>query len=263
MNMTIAEKNLIIDEIFDMIEVLKEQLNSFKTDEERIPQIELDLCMENVRRLYEKLKLLDSLNMGTRPKSQPAPSVSKQPASIRIRFEGVEKNIPEKREPPSPTETSISHPSSTNFKEPEPFAKPQPSEEPAKKQHSKPKTVPFTPDLFSQEIPIIADKLAEEKPTLIDKLAVHTDDKSIVDNLTNRPLADLRAAIGINEKFLFVNELFGGSLQEYNQAVQALNQAGNLDNALEIFNSYQLRYRWNPKLPGVNKLKELIQRRYL
>ncbi len=68
---------------------------------------------------------------------------------------------------------------------------------------------------------------------------MHNDDKSIVENLTNRPLADLRAAIGINEKFLFVNELFGGSLQEYNQAIQALNQAGNLDSALEIFNSYR------------------------
>ncbi|HQN98850.1 MAG TPA: hypothetical protein PKU86_05315 [Bacteroidales bacterium] len=261
MNMNKAEKDFIIDEIFDMVEVLKEQLHSFKTEDIKIPQIELDICLDNIRRLYEKLRLLDNLNSGKLPQSQAILSQSKEPTSIHLQFEKIEETQAVENEKSLATETTNPPPLTPPLTaKPELYDKPI---EPLKKQSPKPKNIPFTPDLFSEETPTIADKLAEEKPTLIDKLAVHNDDKSIVENLTNRPLADLRAAIGINEKFLFVNELFGGSLQEYNQAIQALNQAGNLDSALEIFNSYQVRFRWNPKLPGVNKLMELIQRRYL
>jgi hypothetical protein len=79
----------------------------------------------------------------------------------------------------------------------------------------------------------------------------------------HKPLADIKAAIGINEKFLFINELFGGSMQEYTQAIQELNQARSLEEALELFENYAARYKWNPRLPGVIKLKELVQRRYL
>jgi len=77
------------------------------------------------------------------------------------------------------------------------------------------------------------------------------------------PLADIRAAIGINEKFLFINELFSGSLQEYNQAIQSLNQARDEEDAMTAFEDYAGRYKWNPRLPAVSKLKELVKRRFL
>ena len=117
--------------------------------------------------------------------------------------------------------------------------------------------------MFTSDAPTLADRLKDEKPSVIDRITEQIEDKSIAGNLMQKPLADIRAAIGINEKFLFINELFGGSLQEYNQAIQALNQAGQLETALEIFRSYQERLRWSPKLPAALKLKELVQRRYL
>ena len=40
------------------------------------------------------------------------------------------------------------------------------------------------------------------------------EDRSLAAKLQQNPVQDLKAAIGINDKFLFVNELFGGSMEK-------------------------------------------------
>ena len=244
------ERKMLLDEIDELLEITREQIQSFHEQEGRLPQIELDIVQSNLRKIYEKVNVLNRINPGM-PSSEPV-SGSLPLGGVRLKFEGalIENPVHSSPMPAAPAkefdQPSVPEPPKSISQPPKPVRPPSPS-----------------PDLFTSDAPTLADRLKDEKPSVIDRITEQIEDKSIAGNLMQKPLADIRAAIGINEKFLFINELFGGSLQEYNQAIQALNQAGQLETALEIFRSYQERLRWSPKLPAALKLKELVQRRYL
>jgi hypothetical protein len=151
MNMNKAEKDFIIDEIFDMVEVLKEQLHSFKTEDIKIPQIELDICLDNIRRLYEKLRLLDNLNSGKLPQSQAILSQSKEPTSIHLQFEKIEETQTVENEKSLATETTNPPLTPSLTAKPELYDKPI---EPLKKQSPKPKNIPFTLIFLAKKRPL-------------------------------------------------------------------------------------------------------------
>ena len=50
--------------------------------------------------------------------------------------------------------------------------------------------------------------------------------------LQNKPITDLAKAIGINDKFLFIKELFGGDSDLYNQTIKHLNHFTDLNEAI-------------------------------
>jgi TolA-binding protein len=250
-----ADRNLLLDEIRDILEIIEEQTNSFRFQEERIPRIELDIVMANIRKLYEKVYRLQRQNERetqheSLPEITPAPS-----EGIRIRFDSAPESAGN-----IATTTEIPPPTSQN-KPTEPPQAPRPV---AAAQKPTPSTRTVTaPTLFPDEPQSFREKAKEETPSVADRISGQIEDKSVASNLMHMPLADIRAAIGINEKFLFINELFSGSLQEYNQAIQSLNQARDEEDAMTAFEDYAGRYKWNPRLPAVSKLKELVKRRFL
>ena len=81
--------------------------------------------------------------------------------------------------------------------------------------------------------------------------------------MQKHPINDLKAAIGINEKFLFTKDLFNDNPEEYQRAITKLNQMEDLNSALEILNSLKLRYKWNNHPESYEMLADLVNRRYL
>ncbi len=45
-------------------------------------------------------------------------------------------------------------------------------------------------------------------------------------------------AIGLNDRFLFISEIFDGNKDSYNQAISRLDKAENLQDAMAIIMSY-------------------------
>ena len=60
----------------------------------------------------------------------------------------------------------------------------------------------------------------------------------ILEILKTKPLSSLDEAIGINDKFLFIREIFDGNQEPYNQAIQKLESVGSLSDAMAIIMSY-------------------------
>ncbi|MDF7809765.1 hypothetical protein [Hymenobacter sp. YC55] len=73
----------------------------------------------------------------------------------------------------------------------------------------------------------------------------------------------LREAISINQRFSFINELFGGENMEYHAAIQHLDTLPDADTA-KRYVSQQLasKYDWTRKDEHVNKLLKLIDRKF-
>ena len=88
------------------------------------------------------------------------------------------------------------------------------------------------------------------------------NDHSLAAKLQQTPGRDLKSVIGINDKFLFVNELFGGSMEKYNKSIENLNDLKTLNGALIYLNELKIELQWNSSNEGYLKLKELVMRKF-
>lgn len=74
--------------------------------------------------------------------------------------------------------------------------------------------------------------------------------------------ADLRTAIGVNEKFMFINDLFSGNLREYTEFIQRLNESGSLENAKKIIQEAKERRKWVASSLSFTTLENVISRSF-
>lgn len=74
---------------------------------------------------------------------------------------------------------------------------------------------------------------------------------------------DLKVAIGLNERFRFINELFQGNQQEYLIAINQLNTVPDLQEAMIYFETLKNIYNWDTTDDCYQKLQELVQRRFV
>lgn len=89
-----------------------------------------------------------------------------------------------------------------------------------------------------------------------------TEDHSLAAKLQHESISDLRSAIGINDKFLLVNELFGGSMEKYNKSIDNLNDLKTLNGALVYMNELRIELQWNSNNEAYKKLLDLVHRKF-
>ncbi|MDX9905200.1 MAG: hypothetical protein RBS55_01295 [Bacteroidales bacterium] len=105
-------------------------------------------------------------------------------------------------------------------------------------------------DLFSDVPPVtIADRLREGQ------------DKRLADKLQEK-ITDLRSAIGINDKFLFINELFDGNMRVYDDIIQKLSSAATIAQVDLLLLDLKIAYNWDSESPTVKKFVDLVRRRF-
>ena len=88
------------------------------------------------------------------------------------------------------------------------------------------------------------------------------DDNTLAAKLQQAPVRDLKSAIGINDKFLFVNELFGGSMEKYNKSIDNLNDLKTLNGAMIYLNELKIELQWNSSNEAYQKLKDLVSHKF-
>ena len=88
------------------------------------------------------------------------------------------------------------------------------------------------------------------------------EDNSLAAKLQQTPGRDLKSSIGINDKFLFVNELFGGSMEKYTKSIENLNDLKTLNGAMIYLNELKIELQWNSSNEAYLKLKDLVSRKF-
>ncbi len=104
------------------------------------------------------------------------------------------------------------------------------------------------------------DKIEEETQTLFDFIE---EKPSIQDKFNHLKIDDIRKAIGINEKFRFINELFKGDMNDYNDVVDKLNSLNAITEAEKYLLTYKIRYEWDEDMDAYKEFMEIVERRYL
>jgi len=119
-------------------------------------------------------------------------------------------------------------------------------------------------DLFAgSDKTIVADKFKDDKVSLNQKLGEEKKEKTLADKMQKKPIKDLKSAIGINDKFIFINDLFKGSLQEYNHSIEKMNACASVDEAFKIIEELKEKYSWDENLDVYVKLEDFIIRKFM
>lgn len=101
----------------------------------------------------------------------------------------------------------------------------------------------------------IADAMSGSKHTLADTL---TGPEPLAEQITHSATTSLRDAIGINDKFLLIRDLFAGDDHEYEKAIAKLDSFDNLDDCLIYIAE---NYAWNPNSEGAKFMMQLLERK--
>lgn len=95
----------------------------------------------------------------------------------------------------------------------------------------------------------VGEAMAETPKHDITEKIVHSDH-----------ITDLNQAIGINDKFIMIRDLFNGDGSRYDAAIAELNKFDNFDACLIHIASH---YRWDPDSDGAKLLMEILSRKLL
>lgn len=101
----------------------------------------------------------------------------------------------------------------------------------------------------------------QNQASLFESMSNKTE-KNDINSKLNQSRADLRTAIGVHEKFMFINDLFSGNLREYTEFIQNLNAAENLDNAKEIIREVKEKKRWITTSLPYTTLENVVERKF-
>jgi hypothetical protein len=88
------------------------------------------------------------------------------------------------------------------------------------------------------ETKIIADRFSQASTSFNDELGNRNSDEEIPDILKTIPITSLSEAIGVNDRFLFIREIFKGNKEAYAEAISRLENTNSMTEARAIIVSY-------------------------
>ncbi len=261
------DKVSLLNQIKTALEGLLSQTQNLEKGE-LLHQIDKDLLLEKTRALYEQMMALEDTR---REEKTPAPEPATEeevPALAEITETVVEKEkIVAETQTGESQEMPEAKPAETA---PEPEEEPETEEIPATEEKAvfevapveeKPETIEETEKPVESPKTTL-DLFSEAPPETLGDTLTTTEKHAVVDSLQMSGINDLREAIGINDKFLFINELFNGDLERYNKVIDELNGFSGLSGAQTYLTELQVQYQWAENGPAYQKLNVLLERKF-
>lgn len=88
------------------------------------------------------------------------------------------------------------------------------------------------------------------------------EEQSIAEKMQRKQVVNIREAIGINEKFLFINELFNGDMGRYNKILDDINDLPTKQGVDTYMFEIKIQFQWADDNEAYLKLQELLNRKF-
>lgn len=137
--------------------------------------------------------------------------------------------------------------------------------------------VVFQPKASSAPVSFVAEVLPEPVKTepvrfeiepiltLNERIAAQkaVEKAATVSSTSTKPVQDLQALINLNDKLLFVKELFNGYNLSYAEAINILNRYTSFEQAEHFLNiNYTVKNNWKDKPATVERFYEVLRKRF-
>jgi len=276
------DNKALLEELATHINIFEYHIQRLKKKPDQIHELDKELMGEKVKEIY---KLVFSLDTGgsirktenlsekeaekipmVEVKSEPEvprPSAPEMSSETPVPVTEPE-NVPESsNEQPATSneqpETRIEQPATSNEQPATSSEQPATSIEQPATSIEQPATSIDEPE--APEVHKTTADLFSGPTTIADSFQVK-DDNSIASKVNPTEIRDLKMAIGINDKFLFINELFKGDPSVYNQAIDNLNTVNGMQEATATIESYRNEYAWADNSEAYHRLKKIVMSKY-
>jgi hypothetical protein len=309
----------------ELLEVIKDQLETIVSYNHTVPLIEIDLLKRNLQNLYQ---LVDSFNEKAKPGKHSIESsreidketedlIDEAELAFTLELEHQieeqekvleEQVVEEKRQPQIPDLATISEVHRQTLEKAEmeaqlkvtkkeeevliPLAdstkiqQPEPQESEQRKEYITPKIEPAIKpepkvEKATEEAKTIAPagkrelkvqlppSIKEENPArTVHILEVSAEEDEVIEEnpasqtVVKKDLKSLKNSIGINDKFMIINDLFDGNPKTYNAAIQAFDDIMEAHKALYLLQDMRDENLWENNDLAYQQLKYYVEKRY-
>jgi uncharacterized short protein YbdD (DUF466 family) len=241
-------------------------------ENENSSQIDVDVCLNSIRILYDEVRTIGNKTLKTSTHIEKV-SESQIENKHSVTVEEVEE-IEEIDFSDEQTETESDKINNDSKELTEDIEKTVNEEESVKNQESEAiksqtttKTTNAQVDLFAnitsgqngstEKQVTLGEHLGANKKSLNETFAGNQQDFS--SRINKKPVTDIKAAIGIGDRFLFIKELFGGDNEKFNQTIEVLNGLTDYNQALEHIKT---NFSWNTEDSTTKQFLNIISRKY-
>lgn len=237
------EKTALITAAEELVLEFGSLLNGMKDISEKVPQIEIDLAKGKILMIYDLLLELELNN----------PQV-KEPF--------IEKSLPEEEEVKEIKTQNIVNVQIHQMEEE--IIERETEELPPEEDVSVQADLPPQNDLGSLDLFAEPSVISEVEmiQTVVDKIAEGKNEVSVADKMQKNKIQGLKSAIGINEKFFFINELFEGNMKDYNEAIDKLEDCESFDLAGDVLSSVSHERNWVTDSDAYIQLQGFVERKF-
>jgi len=154
------------------------------------------------------------------------------------------KSAPAKKEVSSPTPVSVPQPAK--------MEKPQPKKEQPAPQHETKQPEPAKEPLLQKP----------PQRSLNDLFNERREDHSISSQYQHAKVGDLTKAISINDKFIYIKELFHNRGEDFSASIRLLNECKNMEEAFDCLEQLKQKFFWDSKSDAYLSFCDLLRRKY-
>lgn len=120
---------------------------------------------------------------------------------------------------------------------------------------------PVAEQALVKEMYELNDLHADQGQALNEQLKA--DKQELANNFQDTPIVDLKKAIGINDRYLFINELFRGDETMYERSLKTINSFAIFPEAhYWIQRELKVKLGWNERSEIVGHFDQLVKRRF-
>ncbi len=245
---------------------------------ETVSQLDIDVLRQKMREMYDFLLSADYLETKNEVKQEEEKveiveeeikeEIKEEVKEIELEIEAeleqeeekieeieeeesiVEEQEPVKEEEPIVEEVKVVEKEIEFEIEPEPEVKPE-----------APKTSSVL-DYLHNNIMKDGDSKHTTKEKVDTTLDLFKSQPSIAESFENKTRSDLRTAIGVGEKFMFINDLFSGDLTAYTHFINMLNEASSLEMSMIIIEENKNKRKWLKNSLAYSTLENLVEKRF-
>lgn len=120
---------------------------------------------------------------------------------------------------------------------------------------------PFVEQALVKEMYELNDLHSDQGLALNEQLKA--EKQELANNFQDTPIVDLKKAIGINDRYLFINELFRGDETMYERSLKTINSFAIFPEAhYWIQRELKVKLGWNERSEIVGHFDQLVKRRF-
>lgn len=254
------DKKVLIRLLQHRVKELELVLNSMEGSEQ-IHEIEIDLLLSKIRLIYDDVKLLSRSNT---IEEKPAGIINKElvkPVAVREPEPEIvlePEVIPEPEIVPEPE--VIPEPEII----PEPEVIPEPEIVPEPEVIPEPVVFPEPELVYEPEVEHVVEPEEEQVPEedmVKDKTTLLQEPKEkILTNIKMQTVDDIMIAIGLNDRFLFIRELFNNDADFFKSTIDTLNVMDSWRSAGDYLSE---NFSWDPEDPTLTLFLSVVKRRFV